>query len=332
MRDVAKLANVSQSTVSRVLSGKAQPIPIGEETHQRVMDAVRQLNYRPNLHAGSLRGQQTYMIAVMIADITNPFYHSIVRAAQDNANLHNYDVMIENSDHTYEGEKKFVESVMRRPVDGIIMVPYHLNENDLNDLIERTDTIITAVGQHLDHPQIDIVYANDEQATYDAVTWLHQVKSHSHIGFIGVTDRFPAGARRHKGYELALQAANLDMLSGYIQVGDWSPESGYKAMQQLLELPTPPTAVFVANDMMAIGAMEAIKQKGLRIPDDVAIIGFDDVPAASWVYPRLTTIAQYPEKMGDHLSKALFQRIKGEYSGPSRRYEIPLNLIEREST
>ena len=332
MNDVAKLANVSQSTVSRVLSGKEQPIPIGEETQQRVLDAVAQLKYQPNLHAGSLRGQKTRMVAIMIADITNPFYHSMVRSVQDYAFGHGYDVMIANSDHTLEGEKHFVESVIRRPVDGIFMVPYHLDENDLDELIERTGASIAAVGQHLNHPQVDIAYGDDEQATHDVVAWLHQEKGHTQIGFIGVTDRFPAGRRRRRGFEKALQEAGLNMPVGYEQIGDWGPESGFNAMQQLLSLPNRPTAVFVSNDMMAIGAMEAIKRAKLTIPEDIAIVGFDNIPAASWVYPRLTTVAQHPGKMGEQLSKAIFERINGEYNGPSRRIEVPLDFIEREST
>ena len=332
MNDVAKLANVSQSTVSRVLSGKELPIPIGEETQQRVLDAVAQLKYQPNLHAGSLRGQKTRMVAIMIADITNPFYHSMVRAVQDCANAYNYDVMIANSDHTLDGEKHFVESVIRRPVDGIVMVPYHLNEDDLEELIERTGASVAAVGQHLNHPQVDIAFGNDQQAAQDVVTWLHREKGHSNIGFIGVTDRFPAGIRRRRGFEQALGDTGLNMTPGYEQVGDWSPESGYKAMQELISLPICPTAVFVSNDMMAIGAMEAIKQANLSIPEDIAIVGFDNIPAASWVYPRLTTVAQYPEKMGEYLSKAIFERINGDYNGPSRRIEVSLDFIEREST
>lgn len=332
MHDVAKLANVSQSTVSRVLSGATEPIAIGEETRQRVLEAVEQLKYQPNLHAGSLRGQKTRMVAMMIADITNPFYHSMVRAVQDHANAHHYDVMIANTDHTLEGERQFIESVIRRPVDGIVMVPYHLDDDDLDELIERTGAVIAAVGQHLTHPQVDITYGSDEQATNEAVTWLHEVKGHTKIGFIGVTDRFPAGARRRSGFEQALQTAHIEMAPDFEQVGDWSPESGYAAMQNLLALSNRPTAVFICNDMMAIGAIQAIKQVGLRIPEDIALVGFDDIPAASWISPRLSTIAQYPEKMGIHLSRAIFERINGEYSGPSRRIEVPLTFIEREST
>lgn len=332
MRDVAKAAGVSQSTVSRVLRGVSEPIAISKETRQRVLEVVERLEYHPNVHAGSLRGQKTRMIAIMIADITNPFYHPIVRAVQDIAYTHGYDVMIANSDHTLEGERHFVQSVMRRPVDGIIVIPWHLSDDDLGELIDRTGAMVAAVGQHVNHPLVDIAFGNDGQAVYDVVSWLHNTKAHSRIGFIGVTCPSPAGERRRKGYERALQHAGLDVHIDYKQFGDWSLESGYHAMKQLLTLPTPPTAVAVGNDMMAIGAMEAVRQNGLRIPDDVAIVGFDDIPAASWVRPRLTTIAQYPKEMGTRLAEMIFQRINGEYSGPSRRFEVPCRFVEREST
>lgn len=148
---------------------------------------------------------------------------------------------------------------------------------------------------------------------------------------IGVSGHNQASARRRSAYERTMQHAGLETPSEYEQFGDWSPESGCRAMQQLLTLPDPPTAVFACNDLMAIGAQEAVQQEGLRVPDDVAIVGFDDIPAASWVRPRLTTIAQCPGKMGELLAKALFERIEGEYDGPGRRIEVPLHFVERES-
>ena len=152
MHDVAKLAGVSQSTVSRVLNDSNAGIPIGEETRRRVLEAVQTLGYYPNLHAGSLRGQKTRMLAMMIADIANPFYHAMVRAAQDVARLHRYDVMIANSDHTRVNELQFMESIIRRPVDGVFMVPYHLTRAHISEIIARTGSAIVAVGQHVDHP------------------------------------------------------------------------------------------------------------------------------------------------------------------------------------
>ncbi len=331
MRDVAKLAGVSQSTVSRVLSGAVEPIPIGEETQQRVLAAVEELGYYPNLHAGSLRGQKSQMLAVMIADIANPFYQAMVRAIQDVADTYRYDVMIANTDHALENEKRFMESVIRRPVDGLYMTPYHLTDDDLEELMQRTGVKIAIVGQHIEHPLVDVAFGNDGAATEEVVRWLHAEKGHERIGFIGVMDNFSAALRRRQGYERALSAMGLTISSAYEQAGDWSPESGYRAMLALLALPTPPTAVFACNDLMAIGALEAIKQAGLRAPDDVAIVGFDDIPAASWISPRLTTVAQFPTEMGTRLTHALFERIQDKYDGPGRRFEVPCQLITRDS-
>jgi LacI family transcriptional regulator len=331
MRDVARLANVSQSTVSRVLNGAEGRIPIGDETRQRVLEAVESLGYQPNLHAGSLRSQKTRMIAIMIADLSNPFYHPMVRAAQDIAAIHRYDVMIANSDHVLENEQHFVDSVIRRPVDGVIMVPIHLRDEDLDNFMRRTGAVLSVLGQHVRHPDVDVVYGTDDLTTYEVIKWLHQVKGHVQIGFIGVRGNISAAARRFAAYTSALKDVGLRAASSHIQLGDWSPDSGYACMQTILDGARPPTAVFVCNDLMAIGAMEAVQQRGLRIPEDIAIVGFDDIPAASWIRPRLTTIAQFPTEMGRQLATMLFDRLEGNFSDPGRRVEVPCRLIERES-
>ena len=176
MRDVARRAQVSQSTVSRVLSPTPQGILIGEETRQRVLTAVEELGYHPNLHAGSLRGQRTHMLAMMIADIANPFYHPMVRAVQDVAHLHRYDVLVANSDHLRENELLFCESIIRRPVDGIIMVPYNLTNDDIEALWSRTGAAIAILGQHITHPAVDVVGVDDKLVDYRTPPhphWLH---------------------------------------------------------------------------------------------------------------------------------------------------------------
>jgi DNA-binding LacI/PurR family transcriptional regulator len=332
MRDVARLANVSQSTVSRVLSGATDTIPIGEETRQRVLDAVKLLDYQPNLHAGSLRGQKTRMIAVMIADIGNPFYHPMVRAIQDIANQYKYDVMVSNSDHTLEGEQHFLDSVLRRPVDGIIMVPYHLGDEEIDQITSRTGAAVGVVGQHFMHSRADVAFGDDGKAVTDTVCWLVGTKGHQRIAFIGVQGKFNAAVRRQRAFETGLEGCGIAVDSDYMPLGDWSPESGYRAMLELLTLPARPTAVFACNDLMAIGAMEAIRQQGLVIPRDIALVGFDDIPPASWLSPRLTTVAQYPHQMGSLLAQSLFSRFSGDFRGPGRRLEVPCRLIVREST
>lgn len=331
MKDVARRAGVSQSTVSRVLSGNDAGIAIGEDTKERVLLTVKELGYYPNLHAGSLRGQKTRMIAMMIADIANPFYHAMVRAAQDVARSHRYDVMIANSDHQRDNEVLFVESIIRRPVDGVFMVPYHLTAEDLDEVIARTGTVVVAVGQHVDHPAVDTVYGNDDRAIVDMITWLHRERGHRRIGFIGVTSSHTVGARRRAAFMDAMHADGLSPAPELFELGDWSTAGGEHAMRALLALSHPPTAVFAINDLMAIGAMEAAAALGLAIPKDVAVVGFDDIPAASWVRPRLTTIAQHPAEMGRILAEALFERIDGAEAGPARQFEVSCELIVRAS-
>ena len=333
MRDVARAANVSQSTVSRILNPSASKskVPISEETTEKVLAVVKELGYQPNQYARALRGQKNHVIAMLIADISNPFYHPMVRAVQDVASQHHYSLMIANSDHLHEKEMLFCESLLRHPVDGAVMTPYHLTVEDLQSLMERTGMIITAVGNHIQHPEVDVVYADDIKATYEAVSWLIKQRGHQRIAMICASHKFPVTIRRYGAFQQAMKDAGLSVPAEYVVEGDWSPESGCRAIESLLALPTPPTAVFAASDTIAIGALDAAEKMNYRVPEDIAIIGFDDIPAASWVRPQLSTVAQYPSQMGTLLAKALFQRIRGEYSGPSRRFEVPCRFFERAS-
>ena len=213
----------------------------------------------------------------------------------------------------------------------MILAPYHLSTDDIERLIDRTGVVVSALGQHVDHPEADVVYGNDDSATTETVRWLIREKKHERIGLIGVTDNFDAGYRRRRAFQDALDQAGVQMAPGYFQEGDWSIESGRAAMKALLAQRVLPTAVLALNDLMAIGAMDAIVRHGLHIPDDIAVVGFDDIPASSWVCPKLTTIAQFPRQMGEALAAAVFERLDG-YNGAGRRRKVCLRLIEREST
>jgi LacI family transcriptional regulator len=332
MRDVARYAGVSQSTVSRVLSQNFSDIAISDETMRKVQEAVKNLGYYPNVTAQSLRTQRTHMIALMIADISNPFYHYLARTIQDIAVRHNYDVIISNTDHIYEYEMRVYDALMRRPVDGMILVPYHLTDEHLDTLIKRTGAAITALAGHIEHPAVDVVSADDEAATYHAVDWLIRTKGHQRIGFIGASPSFSVSTRRQRGYTRAMQDTNLNIRPEWIQEGNFTHESGYNTMQRLLTAVECPTAVFACNDIMAIGAMNAALDRGLCVPENIAIIGFDDVPAATLVRPQLTTVAQFPVELGTHLAESLFERIEGRMEGKGRSFTVPCELIIRQST
>ena len=332
MRDVGNLAGVSQSTVSRVLNPTpTTAVSISEKTKQSVFDAVKQLGYHPNLAAQSLRGQKTMLIAMMIADILNPYYQLMVRAVQDVARKHNYDVLIANSDHDREYEQHFLLGIMRRPVDGVILTPYHTSAEDIDKLIDRTGASVAVLGSHIEHPLVDTVSSGGGRATYDAARWLIRERHHRKLAYVTVPGGGP-GAHRLEQFMRAMKAAKLPVPREYVVDAEFTCESGEQAMRKLLSLPSPPTAVMACNDQIALGCLKAADAMGFEVPGDVAIVGFDNIPETTLVTPRLTTIAQFPQKMGEMLTNGLFERVGGTYTGPARHFQVSSKLIVREST
>lgn len=332
MLDVARLAGVSQPTVSRVLNDTPSAIPVSEETRQKVLAAVKELRYRPNMTARSLRTQHTQMIALMLADISNGFYHPIAHVVQQIARQHNYDVIIANSDHREDNEKHFLEAVIRRPVDGVIMVPIHLTDDDYDRFLTLTQTPVVVIGEQIKHPQVDVVWADDEKATFEAVKWLVEERRYSQVGFAGVSEVYPPGPRRWRGYQQAMESAGITIDPAFVSFeGDFSIDGGRRIARQLLALRERPRAVFAVNDLMAIGIILELQDAGYNVPDDIAVMGFDDIPEASIIRPNLTTMAQTPVDMGRKLVEALFDRIEGRVEGPKRILECACTLMPRQS-
>ncbi len=332
MYDVAKLAGVSQPTVSRVLNRTVTTAQISEETTQRVLAAVEELGYRPNVVARSLRTQRTQTIAMLVADLSNGFYHTMARAVQDVARQRDYEVLISNSDHLYENEKHFCEIVLSRGVDGVIMVPQHLTVPELDYYLAETRIPFVVLGKHIDHPNIDVVYVDDERAIYEGTRWLIQERGHRKLGYFGVPTVLPPARGRLRGFTCAMEDANLPVDPRFIREGDFSLESGRAAAQALVKDRELPTALVVINDLMAIGTILALQEAGYRVPEDVAVLGFDDIPEATIVRPTLTTIAQYPRDIGEKLALALFERLENPSINARRKFESSYKLIPRQST
>ncbi|HLA42466.1 MAG TPA: LacI family DNA-binding transcriptional regulator [Aggregatilineales bacterium] len=331
MKDVAKLAGVSQSTVSRVLNDSQVAFPISDETRQKIMEAVETLGYHPNMIARSLRTQRTGMIAVMIGDISNAFYHPIVRAVQDIAGSRDYDVLISNSDHVYENERRFLDSVLRRPVDGVIMAPHRFSTDDLDGFIMRSRIPIVALGAQVKHPLVDVVGGTSEPATCEAITWLIREQGHQRIGFMGVAGDMPPGPARLRGYERAMHDAGLPIEPGFIQKVEFTMEGGHVAMYAFLQMEKPPTAIFACNSLMAIGAMVVAQAQGFDVPQDFSVMGFDDIPEATIVHPALTIVARDLPGIGRQVAEILFERIDGRVNGAGRFFQTQWQLTERQS-
>jgi LacI family transcriptional regulator len=219
----------------------------------------------------------------------------------------------------------------RPTIHGAIVVPYYLSADDFDNLMTRTGVTIGAVGKHVDHPRIDLSYSDDARATYDLVAWLIKTRHHRRIAMICADLSFPVTVGRVDAFRRALADDGLTVGPGYIIAGDWTFETGQRGLRELMALPEPPTAIFAASDTIAIGALEEAETMHLRVPDDVAIVGFDDIPEAQWVRPRLTTAAQDPSEMGRRLAEAVFERIEFNPAHERQVFEIPCRFIERET-
>jgi LacI family repressor for deo operon, udp, cdd, tsx, nupC, and nupG len=295
------------------------------------LTAAQELRYRPNAIARSLRTQRTQMIALLVADIANAFYHSLARSVQDVARKHQYEVMISNSDHIYEYEQHFCEVVSNRSVDGVIMVPIHLTTEELSRFITEANTPLAVLGRQPNHPRIDSVFVDDERATFEAICWMIDERGYRDFGFLGVTDDFPPGPRRFRGFQRAVGQFGLEFDPRFRFAGDFTMESGRQMARELLQVGEMPRALFVLNDLMAIGAILTLQEAGYRIPEDVAVMGFDDITEATIVRPTLTTIAQDPRDIGRQLATMLFERIENPNIETRRTFESTCELVVRDS-
>jgi LacI family transcriptional regulator len=327
--DVARLANVSQAMVSYVLNDTST-ISVPPETRQRILAAMAELGYMPNKAARSLRTNKTYTIAGIIPDITNPFYPAFERGIQDVADQHGYDLIMYNTDGIAEKERKCLDSVQQGRVDGVIAVLFKLSARDLFPLLEMNIAVVRfeAVKKQAGEYPLDNLYVDNVAAAQAGISHLIS-RGHTRIGMIA-GERGPA-YYRILGYRQTLAEHGLPLDEELIRSGVFAEEGGYQSMQELLRLSPRPTAVFASNDVMAMGALIAIKEAGLRVPADIAVMGFDDIPAAKLVNPPLTTMTQHQQQLGRRAAEMLFERLNGAAPERGRCEEMPYSLIIRES-
>jgi LacI family transcriptional regulator len=330
--DVARLAGVSQAMVSYVIN-RSSTVAVPEETRRRILDAADELGYVPDRAARSLKTRKAYMIASVIPDITNPFYPAFERGIQRVAEYHGYDLVIYNTDGWLKKERKCLRSALQGRVDGVVAVLFHATVRDLGALLEQGIAVVRleATRKRADalNLPLDNLYVDNASAACSAVDRLFK-HGHARIGMI--TGQSGPGHARLLGYRRSLTKHRIPLDRDLVRDGGFNEEGGYRAMRELLELAAPPTAVFAANDTMAVGAMVAIKETGLIIPQDVAVVGFDNIPAARMVTPSLTTVTQFQEKLGCRAAEMLFERLDGSAPESGRCEEMPYRLLVREST
>jgi DNA-binding LacI/PurR family transcriptional regulator len=336
--DIAASAGVTPMTVSRVVNQNGY---VSAETRERVMRAINALNYRRNGLARGLKRQRTDTIGLVLGDIANPFAAELARSVREVMTARGYNVFICVSEHSAKEDIAAFDALADHRVDGII-VATRANKpgNDrLGEMIESGLSVVL-IGRDFRHASADLVAADNLKGGYDATAHLIGL-GHKNIGFIGITLTSGLALRRFQGYLDALRASGLRvndrLIVGRTEDGEQWPgysteEVGYEGMKRLLALRKRPTAVFARNDFTAIGAISAIKEAGLSIPQDIAIVGYDDVPLAAHMSPPLTTVRQPTREQGKAAAEFLLRRM--DAAGPTPREEkiMECALIVREST
>lgn len=323
--EVARLAGVSKATVARVVNGKHNLVR--DETRRRVLKAIDQIGYEPNAIASSLRNNRTLMVMVCIPDITNPFWTVVARGVQDNTESRGYTAVTVNSDWNAERAFGFLRLATRNRFDGLIINPVGMTNRDLVKL----GIPVVIVGNGDLFPDFDSVGSDTEQGTNAALQFLYDC-GHRRIALINGISTRDHPQVRHNTYRSFLARHNLPLDNNLVQSCDFSDRGGYAAMCKLLTLPEPPTAVFAGNDILAIGALRATTTMGKRVPEDVAIIGMDDIYAAALTSPALTTVSKPKYEIGVIAAQYLLERISNIAPPTVRHIKLPCHLIERHST
>lgn len=324
--DVAKAAGVSTATVSRVLNGNTE---VDAVMAARVRTAVKTLAYRPSRIARSLRTRQSSVWALIISDIRNPFFTDMVRGVEDVAFANGYSLMLCNSDENLGKELDYLQLAQAENMAGVILTPASLSETNISNLTTSGVPVVT-VDRRLDSAEVDRVLIDNASGAEMAVAHL-AAAGYRRIGFISGPTTTSTGAERLAGYLSGVRQHNLPAGEDLIRHGDFHEEGGEAAMEELLRLPEPIDAVFVANNLMTLGALEAITHAGLAVPGDIAVVGFDDMSWAPLLRPPLTTVAQPTYEVGAETARMLLSRING-FTGPARELMLAPTLRVRESS
>jgi DNA-binding LacI/PurR family transcriptional regulator len=334
LADVARLAGVVAMTASRALNHSGY---VSQGVRQRVLKAAAKLDYRPNMVARQLRSQRLSAIGILLPDIANPFSAELVNGVKQVFDEAGYSTFIALSSRSVEQETASLRAFTDHRVDGLIVATRGTKMGDeVLRSLARQGTPTVTIGRPVKITGMDCVTADHWQGAFDVVSHLISL-GHSRIGFIGISPADRLSLRRYQGYAAALDQAGIAITSAYTVGPPEAPafatqEDGFEGMMRLATLKRPPTAVFARNDFAAIGALRAAQKLGLRVPEDIAIAGFDNIPLAAFTTPPLTTVEQPIAQQGSAAARFLLDRIEKRYVGSARRLCLPCNVVVREST
>lgn len=327
MKDIARIARVSLGTVSHVLNNSAG---VREPLRRRVLEAVEQLGYQPSQLARGLRRDKTNVIGMVIPDITNPFFPGVVRGAEDVAFSNGYRLVLCNTDNDHSKEMAHLKELRTYLPAGLIIIPSNFSDLTAQaELYRRAGTAVVCVDRLPRNWEGDSVIANNEEGALRATRHLVQM-GHKRLAMIVGPLHLTNACARLNGFKRAVQEARIHVPSEYIQETTFDRHGGYSKTHLLLRFVPPPTAIFAGNDMIALGALRAIREAGLRCPEDVSVMGFDDLDVAEVTYPPLSSVSQSGYQLGATAAHTLIARLQGDRSG-AKHIVIPTNLVLRSS-
>jgi DNA-binding LacI/PurR family transcriptional regulator len=323
--DIAKQAGVSIATVSKVINNNGR---ISEKTTTNIIRIMQELNYQPSVVASALAGKQTYTLGLLLPDLGNLFFAEIARSIEDRAHELGFNLMICNTDNNLDKEEGYISLLKQKSVDGIIIATGVRNDGILKQLIQQ-NLPIALIARDMPALAVDIVLVDDFIGGYLATSYLIE-NGHRHIAVIAEDTRVMSSKERIRGYRHALEEAGLTFNSDLIYISDFNIESGRAIAGQLLDSTDTPTAIFACNDLLAIGVIQAAREKGLHVPGDLSVVGFDDTMLATIIDPPLTTIAQPIQDMGHQVVDLITRSING-VSATKQRVVLTPELIVRSS-
>jgi LacI family transcriptional regulator len=327
IRDVARRSGVSSMTVSRVINRSERVSP---ETRRRVEQAIAELGYVPSRLARGLIRQKTGTLSLIVPDVANPFFTLIVRGAEDVARRADYRIILCDTRADLTIEREVIEEMIAHRVEGIAIAPVSDRSRSHLRRLAQFGVPFVLIDRTVAGVECDVVVGDSAAGARRLVEHLISL-GHRRIGFIVESDEVSTARDRHQGYVQALAAAGLPFEPGLVIRSTVDPNGGFDGMRRLLELEDPPTAVFTVNNLVAVGAIEAVRANGLEVPQDMALVCFDDIEYASRLYPFLTVMAQPAETLGALGTQLLLDRIEGRAPDQSRVVVLPARFIVRRS-
>ena len=328
IRDVAARAEVSVATVSHVINGTRKVAP---ETAKRVRQTMKELAYRPNAVAQSLRTRKTHAIGAVVSDITNPFFATLVRGAEDAAIEAGYSLIVCNSDESPEKEDRYIRLLQRRQMDGLLISPVGNGSGLSVQELPQEQMPFVFVDRRAGGIEADAVLSDNSGGAYQATCHLIG-QGHHRIGLILGINGATTTEERHRGYQQALTEAKILVSKDLIVCGGYRVEGGRKATRTLLAFRDPPTAIFSTNNLMTVGVLQELSYQKVAIPQEMAVVGFDDLTWAELFQPPLTVVIQNPYEIGKMAVKILLPRLDEEKKDSAKEVRLPVKLRIRGST